>query len=92
MEEDVCVALMKSETEEGKKVIREGKFGHEMYYRVYRRVGDEADEQGNNITTTMGKSVDTRTKVGTDGVGSGNVTAESFFAQGQFGVELVNSK
>ena len=91
MEEDVCVALMKSETEEGKKVIREGKFGHEMYYRVYRRVGDEGDEQGNN-TTTMGKAVDTRTTVRTDGVGSGNVTAESFFAEGQFGVELVNSK
>ena len=38
MEDDTCVALMKSETEEGKKVKREGKFGHEMYYKVYRRV------------------------------------------------------
>lgn len=41
MEDDPCVALMKSETEEGKKVKREGKFGHEMYYQVYRRVNDE---------------------------------------------------
>ncbi len=34
MDADPCVALMQSETEEGKKVKREGKFGHEMYYKV----------------------------------------------------------
>lgn len=69
MEEDVCVKLMKSETEEGKKVIREGKFGHEMYYRVYRRLmGDEEKE-----------NADTLAKVGTGRVGT--VTAETFFAE-----------
>ncbi|KAL7543974.1 hypothetical protein ACHAXR_013469 [Thalassiosira sp. AJA248-18] len=68
MEADPCVALMKSETEEGKKVKREGKFGHEMYYRVYRVVKDEDG--------TMGA-----------GVGSGSVTAENFFQEGNFGVE-----
>mmetsp|Transcript_21763 Transcript_21763/g.37365 ORF Transcript_21763/g.37365 Transcript_21763/m.37365 type:complete len:312 (+) Transcript_21763:121-1056(+) len=49
MEEDPCVWLMKSETEEGKKVKREGKFGHEMYYRVYRRV-DDGDGVGSLVT------------------------------------------
>ena len=39
MEADPCVHLMRTETEEGKKVKREGKFGHDMYYQVYRRVG-----------------------------------------------------
>lgn len=39
MEDDPCVHLMKTETEEGKKVTREGKFGHVMYYKVYRRRG-----------------------------------------------------
>lgn len=42
MENDPCVEIMKNTTEEGKKVKREGKFGHEMYYRVYRRVNEEA--------------------------------------------------
>ena len=41
MEADPCVKLMKETTEEGKKVTREGKFGHDMYYGVYERVGDE---------------------------------------------------
>mmetsp|Transcript_10103 Transcript_10103/g.18203 ORF Transcript_10103/g.18203 Transcript_10103/m.18203 type:complete len:316 (+) Transcript_10103:52-999(+) len=41
MKNDPCVTLMKTETEEGHKVKREGKFGHEMYYRVYRRVNEE---------------------------------------------------
>jgi len=88
MEEDVCVKLMKSETEEGKKVIREGKFGHEMYYRVYRRVvGDDED-----INKKMGEkeNADTLAKVRNGSVGS--VTAETYFAEGQFGVERINSK
>lgn len=62
-EADPCVHLMKTETEEGKKVQREGKFGHVMYYRVYRKA------EG--------------------GGGRGNVTAENFFEEGQFGVEVV---
>ena len=65
MEKDVCVTLMKTTTEEGKKVTREGRFGHEMYYAVYRRVNDD------EATT-------------------GSVTAECFFEEGQFGVEVVN--
>jgi tRNA (guanine-N7-)-methyltransferase len=40
MEQDPCVTLMKSETEEGKKVKREGRFGHAMYYQVYKRVDE----------------------------------------------------
>eukprot|EP00571_Detonula_confervacea_P006061 CAMPEP_0172313500 /NCGR_PEP_ID=MMETSP1058-20130122/20316_1 /TAXON_ID=83371 /ORGANISM="Detonula confervacea, Strain CCMP 353" /LENGTH=319 /DNA_ID=CAMNT_0013027157 /DNA_START=65 /DNA_END=1024 /DNA_ORIENTATION=+ len=66
MEADPCVALMKSETEEGKKVKREGKFGHVMYYQVYRRVNEEVAMDG----------------------GAGSVTAENFFQEGQFGVEV----
>lgn len=50
MEKDVCVSLMKSETEEGKKVKREGKFGHEMYYKVYKRVSDEEKHVDNVVT------------------------------------------
>ena len=46
MEADPCVHLMRTETEEGKKVKREGKFGHEMYYQVYRRVGKEEEGMG----------------------------------------------
>ncbi|KAL9188434.1 hypothetical protein ACHAXT_006812 [Thalassiosira profunda] len=65
-EGDPCVALMKSTTEEGKKVQREGKFGHEMYYKVYQRVEGAAAE--------------------------GGVTAENFFREGQFGVEVVEKK
>ena len=87
MNEDVCVSLMKSETEEGKKVIREGKFGHEMYYRVYRRRADDieatVDEQNSAATVTIGCN---------GGVGLGSVNAESFFQGGQFGVEVVNGK
>ena len=86
MEEDVCVKLMKSETEEGKKVIREGKFGHEMYYRVYRRVEAEDEEVKED------EELDTVGKVGKCGVGSKTVTAESFFEEGQFGVEVINFK
>lgn len=41
MEADPCVTLMKTETEEGKKVKREGRFGHDMYYQVYKRVDYE---------------------------------------------------
>jgi tRNA (guanine-N7-)-methyltransferase len=41
MDADPCVKLMKETTEEGKKVVREGKFGHEMYYGVYERISDE---------------------------------------------------
>ena len=67
MEADPCVLLMKTETEEGKKVRREGKFGHEMYYRVYRRADEGADAGGAR--------------------GSGSVTAENFFREGEFGVE-----
>jgi tRNA (guanine-N7-)-methyltransferase len=51
MDADPCVALMKTETEEGKKVKREGKFGHDMYYRVYRRVCDETTIGVEHITT-----------------------------------------
>mmetsp|Transcript_32672 Transcript_32672/g.55710 ORF Transcript_32672/g.55710 Transcript_32672/m.55710 type:complete len:321 (+) Transcript_32672:88-1050(+) len=40
MEADPCVTLMKTETEEGKKVKREGRFGHDMYYQVYKRVDE----------------------------------------------------
>jgi tRNA (guanine-N7-)-methyltransferase len=40
MEADPCVMLMKTETEEGKKVKREGRFGHDMYYQVYKRVDE----------------------------------------------------
>jgi tRNA (guanine-N7-)-methyltransferase len=43
MEEDPCVELMRTETEEGKKVEREGRFGHDKYYMVYKRV-DESEE------------------------------------------------
>jgi len=50
MEEDICVNLMKTETEEGKKVKREGKFGHEMYYKVYRRVEDEPGGSDGGVT------------------------------------------
>ena len=63
MEDDPCVALMKSTTEEGKKVVREGKFGHDMYYAVYVRVEDHE---------------------------ASSVTAETFFARGQFGVEMLD--
>lgn len=41
MEDDPCVGLMKSTTEEGSKVKRVGKFGHDMYYQVYKRVSDK---------------------------------------------------
>jgi hypothetical protein len=41
MEEDPCVEVMMKETEEGKKVEREGRFGHEKYYMVYRRLEEE---------------------------------------------------
>ncbi|KAL7515543.1 hypothetical protein ACHAXN_013426 [Cyclotella atomus] len=41
MEEDPCVEVMRKETEEGKKVEREGRFGHEKYYMVYRRLEEE---------------------------------------------------
>ena len=64
MDNDPCVVLMKTTTEEGKKVTREGKFGHEMYYAVYRRVNDDE--------------------------ATGSITAECFFEEGQFGVEVVN--
>lgn len=40
MEQDPCVTLMKTETEEGKKVKRDGRFGHDMYYQIYKRVGE----------------------------------------------------
>ena len=43
MKEDPCVELMRTETEEGKKVEREGRFGHDKYYMVYKRV-DESEE------------------------------------------------
>ena len=69
MEADPCVALMKSETEEGKKVIREGKFGHVMYYKVYKRV--ELSEVESAAASAVAK-----------------VTAENFFEEGQFGVEV----
>jgi tRNA (guanine-N7-)-methyltransferase len=46
MENDPCVALMKTTTEEGKKVTREGRFGHEMYYAVYGRVNDDEATTG----------------------------------------------
>ena len=85
MEKDVCVKLMKSETEEGKKVVREGKFGHEMYYRVYRRVEAEDEEMKED------EELDT-VGIGKCGVGSKTVTAESFFVEGQFGVEVINFK
>ena len=69
MEADPCVALMKSETEEGKKVIREGKFGHVMYYKVYKRVElSEVESAAASVTA--------------------KVTAENFFQEGQFGVEV----
>jgi len=38
VESDPCVAAMKAETEEGKKVSREGR---EKYYAVYERIPDE---------------------------------------------------
>ena len=66
MEADPCVALMKTETEEGKKVKREGKFGFDTYYQVYRRVNDDEEAAA-----------------------SGSVTAENFFEEGQFGVEVI---
>ena len=76
MEADPCVALMKSETEEGKKVKREGRFGHDMYYIVYKRV-DESGSGGEGAK---------------EEVGSGSVTAENFFEEGGFGVELGTGK
>ncbi len=91
MEEDVCVKLMKSETEEGKKVIREGKFGHEMFYRVYRRLEAE-DEEMKEEKMKKDEELETLAKVGKCGLGSGTVTAESFFVEGQFGVEVINFK
>lgn len=48
MSNDPCVELMKTTTEEGHKVTREGKFGHVMYYKVYRRVDD--DEAAGGVT------------------------------------------
>lgn len=94
MEEDVCVKLMKSETEEGKKVIRDGKFGHEMYYRVYRRVG--AEEEGGNDKKEKKKQEEeedstttSRTKDGKGEVGTKTDIAETFFMEGQFGVEVI---
>ncbi|KAL7486516.1 hypothetical protein ACHAW6_012117 [Cyclotella cf. meneghiniana] len=41
MEADPCVELMRTETEEGKKVEREGRFGHDKYYMVYKRVDEK---------------------------------------------------
>ena len=61
MEKDPCVELMKTVTEEGKKVEREGRFGYDKYYMVYKRVEND----------------------------DGGVTAENFFEDGQFGVEMI---
>merc|ERR1711971_380429 len=41
MNEDPCVELMKTTTEEGSKVNRIGTFGHDMYYKVYQRIKDD---------------------------------------------------
>lgn len=90
MEEDVCVKLMKSETEEGKKVIRDGKFGHEMYYRVYRRVGAEEEANDNEGKKKQEKGDTTSGRNDGKGeVGIETVTAETFFTEGQFGVEVI---
>ena len=70
MEEDPCVELMRTVTEEGKKVEREGRFGYDKYYMVYKRADD--GEVG-----AAGKSV---------------VTAENFFEEGQFGVEIFENE
>ena len=43
MDEDPCVTLMKTTTEEGSKVERIGVFGHDMYYKVYKRIEDEIE-------------------------------------------------
>lgn len=68
MDADPCVAVMRSETEEGKKVIREGR---SMHYAVYKRIG------GN--------------KMGSNGHCSLTVSAENFFEEGQFGVEVAKN-
>ncbi|KAL7449063.1 LOW QUALITY PROTEIN: hypothetical protein ACHAWC_001162 [Mediolabrus comicus] len=49
MEQDPCVTLMKTETEEGKKVKREGRFGHAMYYQVYKRVDESCPGHVKNV-------------------------------------------
>jgi tRNA (guanine-N7-)-methyltransferase len=46
MEDDPCVELMRTETEEGKKVEREGRFGHDKYYMVYTRIDDKEEKKG----------------------------------------------
>merc|ERR1712029_460703 len=51
MDSDPCVTLMKTTTEEGKKVKREGKFGHEMYYQVYKRVDEKMNATGPGSVT-----------------------------------------
>ncbi|KAL3793464.1 hypothetical protein ACHAW5_001639 [Stephanodiscus triporus] len=82
MKDDPCVELMKSTTEEGKKVRREGKFGHEMYYAVYeRRSANDDDDDGNENENEND---------GEDDDGSA-VTAENFFEEGRFGVEVWSS-
>jgi len=53
MEADPCVTLMKTETEEGKKVKREGRFGHDMYYQVYKRVDETKDGSGSTSATNF---------------------------------------
>ena len=53
MEADPCVTLMKTETEEGKKVKREGRFGHDMYYQVYKRVDETKGGSGSTNATNF---------------------------------------
>ena len=53
MEADPCVTLMKTETEEGKKVKREGRFGHDMYYQVYKRVDETKSGSGSTNATNF---------------------------------------
>lgn len=65
MEADPCVTLMKTETEEGKKVKREGRFGHDMYYQVYKRVDE-----------TLG---DNKEKVGLGSISAANFFGEGEF-------------
>jgi hypothetical protein len=52
MEDDPCVELMRTETEEGKKVEREGRFEHDKYYMVYTRIDDT--EEKKNMRTDKG--------------------------------------
>ena len=76
MDTDPCVAAMRVETEEGKKVERAGAA---KYYAVYQRLPDE-----DAVTSTVGSiGKSSASKV---------VTAENFWTEGEFGVRKLEKK